>query len=495
MINLPLSIRHGAGVLCLLVFAPLVSVAEHIEPPQNPFLADSPWPISHQNSYLQGSSSLPGPLRGDRFRVQYQDAEPGSITLAYGPKDDRGNRAIWGNSLKHIYKIDANGKKWIYAVRQPRRRPIRSALSGAYCLVDCDGVFYTANLQTIEAFGDQCVGNSLSGIRKLRQFNIPACQVQSDSEKIIGLNMTYDGFLVFVTSHGTVGVLSRDLKCQSFVRTGKNERVSNSLAVDEDGGIYVVTTKYMYRFQWDDAGLTTRWKAPYKTADQDFPGRFGAGSGTTPSLMGVGDQDKFVVICDGQRLMHLLLYWRDEIPADWCPIDPRNPRLAAETPIRFGDRETSRSSTEQSVLVSGYDAAVVSNDYGQIRRRPKSRTMTDFLRAYLSGHEHIRPYGVEKFSWDPICRRLTSTWANRCLSCPNAIPTMSRATMQMYFIGNRERTWTLEAVDWNSGASNFFLPLGNKQRFNSYFSGTQIGTSGDIVTGTFTGLLRISPER
>jgi hypothetical protein len=480
--------------LLIFIFAAGALQAQQIEPPQNPFLADSPWPMTHVNSYCQASSSLPGPTPCDRLNVKFQQAEPVAVTLSYGPLDQNGNRAIWGNTIRFIFKIDSNGKKWEYAARQKRKQGIPDSASGAYSLVDCDGVFFVPRGKKIEAYCDACRGNSLSGICKAGEYEIPACQLRSSEEEIVGMNMTYDGWLTFVTDYGTVGVVSRDLKSSLITYSQCNERVSNSLATDEDGGIYVATSKHMYRFQWTGTELFTKWVASYKTSDQQFAGRLGVGTGTTPTLMGVGDQDKLVVIGDGQRLNHLVLFWRDEIPADWVPLPGSDPRTAAEVPMTFGNPHSQRSSTEQSVLVSGYGAAVVSNDYGQIRRHPRTLGTSNWMRILFSGDNRIAPHGVERFTWDPQTRTMSSTWANRCMSCPNAIPCMSRATQTMYFIGNRNETWTLEGVNWNTGQSEFCLPLGKRQKFNSFYAGTQIGLDGDIISGSLTGLLRISSE-
>lgn len=46
----------------IAISATLFAFHSHAEaPPKNPFLADSPWPMSHQGPYAQGSSSYPGP--------------------------------------------------------------------------------------------------------------------------------------------------------------------------------------------------------------------------------------------------------------------------------------------------------------------------------------------------------------------------------------------------------------------------------------------------
>ena len=483
-----------AGLILMNLLA-CFAAADEIEPPQNPFLADSPWPITHANSYAQGSSSLPGLQRSNNVQFDFLKSEPVAITLVYGQLDQYNKRAIWSNTLKHIYKIDANGKRWCYADRQDRRQSMKDGMSGAYSLIDKDGIFFVPRSGIVEAYTDECPNNSLSGIRKVGEFSLPGCAPQATEELIVGMNMTYDGWLALVTDQGRVGVVSRDLRQSRFIRLNNGcETVSNSLAADEDGGIYVVTSKHVYRVQWDGATLQTLWSVPYKSADHTITGRLGLGSGTTPTLMGVAGQDKFVVIGDGQELMHMVLIWRDQIPADWTPLPGCHPRVAAEVPVTFGQCNTRKSSTEQSVLVSGYGAVVVSNLYGQRRVRQRSRDFADRVRIAISNKDQVAPHGVEKFTWNPDTRQLESTWANRCVSCPNAIPSMSRASQMIYCIGARDETWTLEALDWNTGESVFFIPISKKLKYNSYYAGTQIGPNGDIVSGAFSGTMRFRNE-
>ena len=81
--------------------------------------------------------------------------------------------------------------------------------------------------------------------------------------------------------------------------------------------------------------------------------------------------DRFVVITDGQRLMNLVLMWRDEIPVDWRPDRPgKDRRIACEVPVRFGDPNATESLDEQSVLVRGYASILVNN---QLRERELPR--------------------------------------------------------------------------------------------------------------------------
>ena len=247
----------------------------------------------------------------------------------------------------------------------------------------------------------------------------------------------------------------------------------------------------MYRVQWTGMELTLdeakgAWVAAYESGpDVRPPGRLGVGSGTTPSLMGFGEQDKFVVIGDGQALMHIVLFWRDEIPADWEPIAAgKDRRIAAEVPITYGDPSATNTSTEQSVLVRGYDAAVVSNYYGP-------DALPSFIAPALSNLPGYAPYGVEKFKWNPQTRTLGSVWANPDLSCPNGVPTMSEASGLMYCIGQRETNWTVEAIDWETGESDFYVFLGEAIHYNSFWAATEIGPDRNIITGTLLGTLDV----
>ena len=48
--------------------------------------------------------------------------------------------------------------------------------------------------------------------------------------------------------------------------------------------------------------------------------KMGFGSGSTPTLMGFGDdEDKLVVITDGAKRVKLAAFWRDEIPTELTP--------------------------------------------------------------------------------------------------------------------------------------------------------------------------------
>jgi hypothetical protein len=488
------------------------------EPPQNHFLADSPWPMSHRNPYNQASSPLRGPEPGDDMDKDFIRTLPVSITLAYSNKrDNAGNRNVWGATLGTVYELDMNGRK-IDMVASKIKGFADDPLSGAYIVMDKDdNVFVPHNTEVrrykehkskpIKRFFRWFLPrqNPEKIIKMERKFTIPSEYLIFGDDYIVGMNMTYDGFLVLATSKGVVCAVDRHLSSHACLilpsnRTEGYDEVSNSIAVDETGGVFIVTNKKMHRVQWTGNNLSMNtqdgaWSANYEVGpDEPLPGRLGTGSGSTPSLMGSAGMDQFVVFTDGQELTHLVLMWRGDIPHDWTAIAPgKDRRIAAEIPVTFGNAAATRSISEQSVLVRGYSAMVVNNDY----KFDSSQWPGLLSKAtvFISNLAFNAPYGVERFSWNPNVREFNSDWANPNISCPNGIPTMSAASNIAYCIGQRNRVWNLEGMDWDTGESVLDFSLGILPANNSFYAATQIGDNRDIVTGTFGGVVRVQASR
>jgi hypothetical protein len=473
---------------------------DYCEPPVNPYLADSPWPITHRNSYAQDSSALPGPTTASGLRLQRLQAFPAAITLAYGPRYSDGSYPVWGSGSLGVYKAVQN-ESGIRQVDQTVILPdvssgLFSLISGAYSFVDRHGSFFAAGQRVVRKFRDAQPGKPNSKIAAAQVFDIPA-EAMEPGDLVAGMALTYDGQIIIVSKRGTVMALGRGLHDFSFVRL-PNEEISNSVAIDEDGGIYIVSEKTMRRVQWTGSKLSLdpddgAWAVAYDPGPiPPAPGRLGPGSGTTPTLLGAGSADKLVAIADGGSLMHVNYFWRSKIPDDWPGIAGENKRLAAKLPIKFGDASARRSVTDQSLVGRGYDVMAVSNTYGF----PFNIT-TPFsqLAVFFSGNVGIQPFGVEKFSWDPTANRLVSAWANKKMSCPNGIPAMSASAGLAYCWGSRWGWWTLEAFDWNTGASVFNRAASYEAYDNSVYAGMEIGPFGTAATGTLGGANLVAPRR
>lgn len=479
--------------------------------PVNPWLADSPWPVTHQHPYAQAASPLPGPTSAAQLgSPQWLDTGFINITLAMSPRYRDGNRVYWGSNTTGVYKLAVvNGKLTrIATLSKPGNAlsGLATPTSGAYTVVDIENTFYTVQGTTVLAYRDAQPGNLHSPIVLARSITLPASLASGD-DAIVGLNLLWDGNLAFATRGGKAGVIARDFtRVQGVTLGAGDEEVSNSIATDEQGGIYVVSSKAMYRVQWTGAAVslapsTGAWRATYNAGSGGTGGgRLGAGSGSTPTLMGTSGQ-KFVVITDGATVANLVLFWRDAIPADWQPIAAgKDRRIAAELPVNFGNPNRRETKSEQSVLVSGYGAVVVSNDYRNVdlvsgsTGVPLIDNMLNGLIVFNSGRMLHQPWGVQKFQWDTAARKLRSAWVRNDVSCPNAIPVMSEASNRFYCVGAHLGQWTLESLDWTSGGGHFRKYLGLLPRWNSFYASTQLTGDGGIIYGSYNGAVYV-PRR
>ena len=81
------------------------------EPPCNPALPDSPWGVSHRNSYAQASSPYPR-LVSARVRSQHIDLPGIPIQIQFSDRYRDGGIAAWGSLVdaqdrRAVFKVDA----------------------------------------------------------------------------------------------------------------------------------------------------------------------------------------------------------------------------------------------------------------------------------------------------------------------------------------------------------------------------------------------------
>jgi len=498
--------------------------------PKNSYLADSSWSMAHSNDYAQASSAWAGPAWEIPEQPEDFILNPNTgVFIFSGPYPD-GSRVIWIQGPTRLTKIDPNGAKmcvidsietkpplWpanvkmnavgkmsnktfsmilskmnLEADRERREGEAPYGLDGVYIVLDNEGTLFQGIGKELVAYGDEVEGDRLSKIKVKRRFEVPADKLTREWDRVIGLGMTYDGMLAFVTNYGTVGVIDRSFENARYLQLGEKEYIFNSIAVDEDGGIYIITDKRVHRVQWTGEKLSLDedqggWSAEYETGWSDS-GKFAKGTGATPTLMNGGEGEKFLVFPDGQKVMNIVLYWRDKIPDDWEQIPgTKDRRIAAQVPITFGYPEPETSWTENSVIVRGNGIFVANNQLKDYEG------MNAAQRIVIAGEPGHAPYGIEKFEWDPKTRTLKSVWANKDISLPTSTSCMCAATNLIYGAGQREGTWTLEAIDWDTGESVFYYELGDRVRHNSGMSTVAIGPDSTIYYGTFLGLIRIRP--
>jgi hypothetical protein len=505
-------------------------------PPKNPYLADSSYAMGHGDSAQQDAMPQAGPSGPSRVlgneEIQYVHTGPGFFGIATSGIYEDGKRVFWGNGLDRIVKLDYDSheivseyffpgaERWdsaqaeaaiatfndsndgIFAIYDAfsEAQKLRN-LSNLYTVLDADHTYYVGSKSgLITAYGDKDPADSRSPIVKLREFQLPA----EATGPIMGLNMTYDGWLIAATEHGYMAAVSRDFKDYVLIRLKHSEGaedkatgptgygwIRNAYAIDEAGGIYIASQQHMHKVVWNGEALSTdpadgAWTAEYLN-------EWGHGTGATPSLMGFGDEDRFVVITDGQPQMNVILFWRDGIPREWEQLEGApDRRIAGQQPVTMGDPDLTQIQSEQSVVVAGYGALVVNNHPRNIPWYLPGKA-SSLLISYLGSNPRYQPYGVQKFAWNPQSQSLEEAWVNKEVSSPSTVPIVGVGSNMAYLIGARDNLWTLEAMNWETGKSEFHYTIGD-QRYNVLFSGTLIDEDGRIHYGTPWGRVRLNPR-
>eukprot|EP00918_Siedleckia_nematoides_P026109 GHVU01056318.1.p1 GENE.GHVU01056318.1~~GHVU01056318.1.p1 ORF type:complete len:259 (-),score=35.00 GHVU01056318.1:313-1089(-) len=256
----------------------------------------------------------------------------------------------------------------------------------------------------------------------------------------------------------------------------------------------------MHKVEATDSGLRIAWETPYESEDGGATNsaRLGAGSGSTPSLIGDEDGATHVVITDGRRLMHVVVF------------DAASGEAVADHPVTFGNARAKNTVSEQSILVYKDRFVVVNNTpngglLGSKELKKGLESEESFFKMLTTALPVLvgdAPYGIEQFQYKD--GKIVSVWSNPHISIPNGIPTMSASTKLMYGVGKRATvgagglkagpfrgTWTIEALDWETGASVFHYSLGVTGMYNSFYAGLQVGPNCELITGVLGGIVRV----
>ncbi len=509
-------------------------------PPRNPFLAASEYPIAHTGSAQVDSTPVPGPT-APAHRLAPAEVEtvltgPGHLGNIVSGRYPKGRRVIWTNNPHDIVKMDYDTLKVITTYRLGEdatftqanadeikarlktgssadrlkygagiiRSMLPTDLASAYTMLDRDNVFYVGNSGGITAYADSRPGDPDSPIARKTAWNLPP-QIPGT---IVGINMTYDGWIVLATDRGVIITLSRDFAKYHFAwlphsdeAPAYNERMAaqhrsgynwirNSIAVDDKGGIYVAANGWMEKAVWNGRDLSVdpksgAWAEPY-------PNGTGTGTGATPVLMGFGKTDRLVVITDGDPLMRVTLFWRDVIPKGWAQLPGAlSNRVAGMMPVTMGDPNRKALQSEQAVVVAGYGMVVVNNEPASMPPGLPPAAKGLFI-SLLGDDPAYTPHGMEKFTWDPEAHKLAEAWANTEVTSPNCVPYASLGSNLVYTVGVKDGDWTLESVKLDTGETAAEYPLGDA-RFNTMFSGIYVDAKGRIMYGGMFGAVRLNP--
>ena len=434
-----------------------------IDTPTNPFDAAG-------NS--DRSTPGPGPVREASTTdedVSYRFMGPAHFTMNPSPVYPDGRRVYWSQGGDRLLKVDYDtyditaslpmeGRQWTEPEAQatveslldapPEAQPQEAVglltelfvktniLASSYSVLDTDNRLYLGNPRGFTVYTDADPDDADSAIVDVGSFTLP----DEATGTLVGMVITYDGDLVLATDEGYLVAIDRStLEPLSVVALdhqseGGPRWVRNSMVVDDDGGIYLVSNGYLHKVVWTGAELTTdpaqgAWSEPYEDD--------GSGSGSTPQLMGWGpDCDRVVLIQDGRTKMNLAAYWRDTPPDGWTP-DPSYPsaRMAGRIPVTAGDVGDGSTQSENSPTVYGYDVLLINNQPLNVPADIPPNIAVPAIGGFLGGLPRYTPHGAQLVRWDPDAHAFAPVWENTELASPSAVPAISGEERLVYTVG------------------------------------------------------------
>jgi hypothetical protein len=450
------------------------------EPPLNTHLANSPWPIMHRNSFAQATTCFAGPRANDSITLQTLNA-PFSRTstwLYFTERYANGKRAILGSSATHVFKAvqDAAGLRVIDSFRIDFNTLDYSwnhllLSKREWISYDFDDV---SGQNKLFKFTDQDTNNLYSPIMAIDTFVFPAAV----KGKISLFNVTYDGWIAFNSTGGSFGVVKRDFSDIRILQLplGNNEIAwHNNFPVDADNSMYVVTTEKMIRINWNGNTLSIGWTAPYDFVADGPTNTIAKGSGTTPTLIGTGTDDKLVVVCDGHNRNNLVAFWRDQLPAGWTGLPGKDIRVASVTPLPFVNLNNGFQSVENSPCARGYDIACAQ------------------FNGFAPGC--INAKGVVKCRWNTATDKMSVEWTNMNVNM-NGVLTYSSATNLVYSSGKEtDCNYYFYGLDWNTGNVVVRQKLGTSELYNDQGCNTSINDDSTLVYGSNGGFALLSYKK
>ena len=275
--------------------------------PRHPFMAPNERSNIHVDAYQTDTNPLSGPLGRDPEALSgFYPGDCGSVTF-----DSRGRivTVCVGASGPRLYLLDPRTLEQIATFALPPRQSVPANIftdfaGGGYFYLDQrDRAVIpttTRHVYVVREDGDK-------GLALDRDYDVSGKLDPSD--KIISALPDWSGRIWFASVRGVMGTIDPASGAVRILDT--KEEIQNSFAVDETGGVYVVTFKALYRFDAAPDGTPkVTWREAYPNSGIDKPGQVDAGSGTTPTLMG----SQWVSITDNADPMDVVVYRRGAKP-------------------------------------------------------------------------------------------------------------------------------------------------------------------------------------
>jgi hypothetical protein len=278
-------------------------------------------------------------------------------------------------------------------------------------------------------------------------------------DELISVLPDWDGRIWFASRQGRVGWIAPHGGGVESRALG--EQIGNSFAVDDAGGVYIVTDAALYRFEAKGGGVRAVWRRKYDNIGQRKPGQTQAGSGTTPTLMG----RRLVAITDNADPMNVLMLRRAR--------HPHGRRIVCREPVF----EPGAGATDQS-LIGTARSVVVENNYGYTGP------------ASVMGDATTTP-GLDRVVLDRDGRGCRTVWHSDEIA-PSVVPKLAAGSGLVLTYTkppSSNGAWYFTAIDYRSGETVYRRLAGAGLGFNNNFAPVTIGPDDAAYVGVLGGII------
>jgi len=430
---------------------------------QNPVLAPNGSNSMHNDAYASDAYESAGPLGRD---LEVRSATYGVSECATIAFDSRGRivglcgglegftlRLIDPTTLQQVAQLQTSSRDLLSL-----SNPFSDICGGTYFYLDRNDVAYV--LTTAKQIWKIQIGTD--SLTKVGSYDVSAQVPGNDC--VVATMPDWSGRIFFATQQGRVGVVD---PATGQVRTMQfaGEGIFNSLAGDETGAVYLVTTQRLAAVEADASGTpVVRWSEPYDRGTTKKPGQLSQGSGTTPTLIG---RDLVAITDNADPQMHVIFYRRSGTAGE---------REICRVPV-FG---AGASDTENSLAYAGGHSVLVENNYGYAG-----------VQSTVLGQTTSPGVARVDLEDDGTCH---VAWTSP-VTAPTSVPKVSLANGLLYVYTKPasnllDDSWYLTALDVRTGATQWSQRTGNGIQWNNHYASIYLGPDGSAYVPTLSGLIR-----
>ncbi len=479
----------------------LMAMTAAAQPPVNPNLAQSSWPIYHANNSATASvtnTAVTNPtnfesvvnLTHRRFRAG--QVSPWTVLRAPGPD---GTQVVITNPLNGVgkYRIQNGRLEAVDFLRLDRKL---TDIDWGILLLSDGSALVTERIHNRFAVVGDSGRDPASPLKVLRHLPV-------DREQYGGLTshftMAYDGTIIaYTTKPAIIAIHPADGHILASYATPKEfgTAIHNSFPMDERGRIYLLGQRAMTAVDWNGTSFKLVWTAHYNMRGPGFEhvkedrrpifdavavakGKPGTGSGTTPSLIGNAETGIVVVVDGHSPNNNLVAFWRGKIPKNWVPLpDPNkpgstlDPRVAGVIALPHSTPEGDGHTAENSPAVLGN--AIVIAQWAGFKPGPNP------------------PKGVQRVDWNPNKRRFELVWANADVHI-NGVPSIGKGPGHplVFGMGREDANYIYSVIDFRDGKRVRKIDLGESDDVLDQGCSHAIAADGSIIYGGKRRLVRL----